>query len=246
MDASEDPNRIQRLLNRKKRPTDAAPDPTEPTQEGRSVPNLVKFAAIGATLIALPPLAGMLGGVLDFNPQEHTEPLPSAAQPSPPAESAPATDSTEASREAWSRVQVAKSTLMDHLAQTDTAILTSRAQQWWLFARQVCAKLGAEKCPSPYSFLSDRYLIEAAKLQRLGISGKFATDAQTTERYLQQRWVVQEIAEALSSIPSGSDAPVNWVASGVLTESIDELMRKARDFESLRLSQGGQPHAAQR
>lgn len=247
MEDSKEQNRLQRLLNRKKRQQEGDSDQSEQTQpEGRKIPTAVKFVGVGVALVALPPVLGMFGGLLDFSSKTETQQVSTVQPAANTPESTPQTDNGEANREAWNRVMVAKASLTDNLSKVDAQILASRSQQWWLFARQECAKQGPSKCQSPYSFLSDRYLIEAAKLQRIGISGKFSTAAQPTADYIRQRWVVSELSEALSSVPSGSDVPVNWVASGELTASIDELMRKARDFESLRLSKGEQSNETQR
>lgn len=191
---------------------------------------LIGLMVLGATL-------GAVGKLLDFGPAEIVQPLPQPQESPIPAGSPKDISGWEESQKA---LDIAYIGLESAIADLDSQARLGRAARWQQWAVVECNRDAS--CPNPQSVLTKQLAIRTQRLNAIVQTSSTAKDAEgrtivslrqelslharTIATYRAQRDELLDIAKALSLKP-GSTAPINFIPSNGLAQSLDEFQGTA-------------------
>lgn len=192
---------------------------------------LIGLMVLGATL-------GAVGRLLDFAPSEIVQPLPEA-QESPIAANSP--KDVSGWEESQKALDIAYIGLESQIADLDSQARLGRAARWQQWAVVECNK--DPQCPNAQSILSKRLAIASQRINTLIQTSSTSKDAEgkvivslrqelslharSIAAYRSQRDELLDIAKALSLRP-GSSAPINFIPSNGVAESISQIQATAQ------------------
>ena len=211
-----------------------------------ALPGVVRMGLIaGGAIVSITVVSGILSTIV---PKEDktTQPLnlvqPDQASPSPSPTAA--TDLEMQRQTAWEGVRQSREQLLSSLSELDNALRISRAQKWQIFAAQQCQQAGANRCPSSYKWLLDKYTTAAADIQREMFAGRVSVDSDTVSRLRSKRDELMDLAIALSLDVNGN-SPQPYVLTQRFSGNIEDVLKAGMNFESLRQAAAMQAYEGQ-
>jgi hypothetical protein len=211
-----------------------------------ALPGFVRMALIaGGAIVGITLISGVLSTLIPkedktVQPLNLVQPDQAAPSPSPTA----ATDLEMQRQTAWEGVKQSREQLLSSLSEIDTALRISRAQKWQIFAAQQCQQAGANKCPSSYKWLLDKYTTAAADIQREMFAGRVSVDAETVSRLRQKRDELMDLAIALSLDVNGN-SPQPYILTQRFSGNVEDVLKAGLNFESLRQAAAMQAYEGQ-
>lgn len=211
-----------------------------------ALPGIVRMALIaGGAIVGITLISGLLTTLVpkeDKTTQSLNLVQPDSPTPSP--SSTAATDLEMQRQTAWEGVKQSREQLLSSLSEIDTALRISRGQKWQIFAAQQCQREGANKCPSSYKWLLDKYTTAAADIQREMFAGKVSVDSETVAKVRSKRDELMDLAVALSLDVNGN-SPQPYVLTQRFSGNIEDLLKAGMNFESLRQAAAMQAYEGQ-